>query len=143
MQNKQEIAYINKTCKSLLSNCLSFLKGWPAVKGITSEHEYNCFPRIWFIYYKPESRLKWEVQLYSLGRSSEVHATDLCILWTTATWCQAADLLFDYQPIKLIPRAACFLELDALYGHWLMLLINCLALSTALHSGTTIYPESE
>lgn len=63
--------------------------------------------------------------LYNLGRRlSEVYATGLCMPWMVAAWCQATDLLFDYQPIKLLSRAACSLKLDAPYGHWLMLLIN-------------------
>lgn len=63
--------------------------------------------------------------LYNLGRRlSEVHARGLCMPWMVAAWCQATDLLFDYQLIKLLSRAACSLKLDAPYGHWLMLLIN-------------------
>lgn len=50
-----------------------------------------------------------------------------------AASCQATDLVFDYQPIKPLSRAACSLKLDAQYSHWQMLLINYF--NTTLLSG--------
>lgn len=50
-----------------------------------------------------------------------------------AALCQARDLVFDYQPVKLLSRAACSLKLDAQYDHWQMLLINYF--NTTLLSG--------
>lgn len=140
MQNKQGEHLQNRTCKWDLQELnvelqIVFSKKFTCFKSgqfITLQLlQYNLIP---LLYTKSLKHcLNREHGLAIWTEDFGVYAIVLCIPWMVAALCQATDLVFDYQPIKLLSRAACSLKLHAQYGHWQMLLINYF--NTTLLSG--------
>lgn len=140
MQNKQGKHLQNRTCKWDLQELnvelqIVFSKKFTCFKSgqfrALELLQYDLIP-LWYIK-NLKLCLNREGGLTIWAEDFHVYATVLCIPWMVAALCQATDLVFDYQSIKLLSRAVCSLKLDAQYGHWQVLLINYF--NTTLLSG--------